>query len=118
MIASAKPRSSITIASSVYMMPIRLWSTLVIHSRQRYGSQPFSVTQARTPMITTPTKAAAISGIGWSNGMAAQLSLPNMLMLRPWGYARVGPARLRAGSGRQLLRDDLRGTAPDRPRGR
>ena len=35
MIASAKPRSSITMASSVYMMPMRLWSTLVIHSRQR-----------------------------------------------------------------------------------
>ncbi len=35
MIASVKPRSSITIASRVYMMPMRLWSTLVIHSRQR-----------------------------------------------------------------------------------
>ena len=35
MIASVKPRSSITIASRVYMIPIRLWSTLVIHSRQR-----------------------------------------------------------------------------------
>ena len=35
MIASAKPRSSITIASRMYMIPIRLWSTLVIHSRQR-----------------------------------------------------------------------------------
>ena len=31
----AKPRSSITMASRVYMIPIRLWSTLVIHSRQR-----------------------------------------------------------------------------------
>ncbi len=29
-------------------------------------------------MIITPTKAAATSGIGWSNGIAAQLSLPNM----------------------------------------
>src|SRR5258707_81785 len=29
-------------------------------------------------MIPTPTRAAAISGIGWSNGMAAQLNLPNM----------------------------------------
>ena len=58
-------------------------------------------------MITTPTTAAANSGIGWSNGMAAQLSLPNMLVLRPRGYARVGPARLRAGPRRQFLRDDL-----------
>src|SRR6266849_3923756 len=78
MSASEKPRSSITIASRVYMIPIRLWSTLVIHSRQRYGSHPFNVTQARTPMIITPTRAAATSGIGWSNGMAAQLSFPNM----------------------------------------
>jgi hypothetical protein len=35
MIASMKPRSSITSASSMYMTPIRLWSTLVIHSRHR-----------------------------------------------------------------------------------
>ena len=34
MIASAKPRSSITRASTMYIMPMRLWSTLVIHSRQ------------------------------------------------------------------------------------
>src|SRR5271169_866385 len=128
MIASIKPRSNITMASRMYMIPIRLWSTLVIHSCQRYGSQPFSVIQARTPMITTPTKAAATSGIGWSNGMAAQLSLPNILMLHPLGdvvdrdelggsyvmshckqgrIARVGQKGLRARSGRQLLRDDL-----------
>src|SRR5258708_29526268 len=58
-------------------------------------------------MITRPTKAAAISGIGWSNGMAAQLSLPNMLRLRPWGYARIRVAGLWAGPGREFLRDDL-----------
>src|ERR1700737_4014852 len=58
-------------------------------------------------MITTPTKAAASSGIGWLNGMAAQLSLPNMLVLRPRGHARVGAPGLRAGSRRQLLCDDL-----------
>ncbi len=33
--ASTKPRSSITKARITYMMPIRLWSTLVSHSRQR-----------------------------------------------------------------------------------
>src|ERR1700730_14793056 len=58
-------------------------------------------------MITTPTRAAANSGIGWSNGMAAQLSLPNMLMLRPRRYARLWPPGLRARSRRQLLHDDL-----------
>ena len=35
MIASEKPRSSMTSASRQYMTPMRLWSTLVIHSRQR-----------------------------------------------------------------------------------
>src|SRR5689334_19315080 len=58
-------------------------------------------------MISTTTRAPAASGIGWSNGMAAQLSLPNMLMLRPRGYARVGSPGLRARPGRQFLRDDL-----------
>src|SRR5271167_4701301 len=58
-------------------------------------------------MITRPTTAAAASGIGWLNGMASQLSLPNMLVLRPWRYARIRPPALWAGSGRQLLSDDL-----------
>ena len=35
MIASAKPRSSMTSASTQYMTPMRLWSTDVIHSRHR-----------------------------------------------------------------------------------
>ena len=35
MIAPEKPRSSMTPASRQYMTPIRLWSTLVIHSFQR-----------------------------------------------------------------------------------
>ena len=35
MMASEKPRSSMTRARMVYMTPIRLWSTLVIHSFQR-----------------------------------------------------------------------------------
>ena len=35
MIASMKPRSSITSAEQQYMTPMRLWSTLVIHSRHR-----------------------------------------------------------------------------------
>jgi hypothetical protein len=35
MIASMNPRSSMTTPSRVYITPIRLWSTLVIHSRQR-----------------------------------------------------------------------------------
>ena len=35
MMASVKPRSNITDASVTYMTPIRLWSTLVTHSRHR-----------------------------------------------------------------------------------
>ena len=35
MIASAKPRSSMTPARMMYMTPIFLWSTLVNHSFQR-----------------------------------------------------------------------------------
>jgi hypothetical protein len=40
MIASEKPRSGITRPRTTYMTPMRLWSTLVSHSRQRYGHQP------------------------------------------------------------------------------
>src|ERR1700692_2249932 len=79
-------------------------------------------------MITTPTNAAANNGIGWSSGMAAQLSLPNMLVLHALGgvvdrdelggscamshckqgrIAQVGQHGLRARSGWQLLGDDL-----------
>src|SRR5271166_4379562 len=65
-------------------------------------------------MITTPTKDAANSGIGWSNGMAAQLNLPNMLLLprRIYAWAEQPDARsaqigLRTRSRRQLSHDDL-----------
>src|ERR1700677_834135 len=86
-------------------------------------------------MIATPTKPPATSGIGWSNGMAAQVSLPNMVLLRllgpllwilgpllrlfapllrllgsllrPRGYVQIWPAGLRAGSWWQYLRGDL-----------
>jgi hypothetical protein len=35
MAASAKPRNSMISASTIYMTPMRLWSTDVIHSRHR-----------------------------------------------------------------------------------
>ena len=35
MMASTKPRSSMISASTMYMTPMRLWSTLVSHSVQR-----------------------------------------------------------------------------------
>src|SRR5882757_6979995 len=58
-------------------------------------------------MIPTPIKAAVTSGIGWLNGMASQVSLPNMLALRSWRYVQIGPPGLRARSRWQFLRDDL-----------
>src|SRR4051812_7216250 len=110
MSASEKPRSSITSARRQYMTPMRLWSTLVIHSRHKYGSQPLIVIQARTARITTPTTPPAARGIGWSQGTASQVSLPNRLpnmlvVLR----TREDAVRAALGPrpGRDLLRDDL-----------
>ena len=63
-------------------MPMCLWSTLVIHSFQRYGSQPFTMTKTRIPSRISMTTAPAVSGIGWSKGMAFHPSLPS-IMARP-----------------------------------
>src|SRR5262245_34411781 len=78
MIASVKPRSSITRPSTTYMTPMRLWSTLVNHSRQRYGHHPLTVTTTRTARMTRPTTAPLSSGSGSLHGIAAQLSFPSM----------------------------------------
>ena len=106
MIASMKPRSSITAASVTYMMPIRLWSTLVIHSRHRYGIQPLIVIKASTPITTTMTKAPANRGIGWSKGMAPQVSLPNIYFPIPRTGAWIGLGD-RPGPRRQRLIENL-----------
>src|SRR5271166_5230151 len=67
-----------------------------------------------TPTITTMTNAPAAKGIGWSKGMASQVSLPNMLIPRPNAQPRSGRRDEawvvfgdRAGSGRQRLVEDL-----------
>src|SRR5262249_44382744 len=78
MIASLKPRSSMTKPRARYMTPMRLWSTLVSHSRHRYGHQPFTVTVTRMARMTMPTPAPLSSGSGSLNGIAAQLSFPSM----------------------------------------
>src|SRR5690242_20926132 len=103
MIASMKPRSSITSASRTYITPIRLWSTLVIHSRQRYGTQPLIATQASTPSSTRTTTEAAASGIGWSHGIAFQLSLPSMSAPSARTAHRLVGADRGPRPGRQLL---------------
>jgi hypothetical protein len=64
-IASTKPRISMIIASVTYMMPMRLWSTLVSHSSQRYRHSPNQVMPATTasapPTVTSaPPKAIAL----------------------------------------------------------
>src|SRR5450631_381187 len=104
MTASENPRSSITDASSVYMTPIRLWSTLVIHSCHRYGRWPLSTTQARIPRIPSATAPDAIIGIGWSIGIADQLSLPSIggPEMRLRGFR----SQLRPRTGRELLGRD------------
>src|SRR6516225_8712179 len=70
--------------------------------------------KARTPRITTITKAPANNGMGWSSGTASQVSLPNMLVPPP--YAELSSGRHdragvglgdRARSGRQRLVEDL-----------
>src|ERR1700734_1205379 len=58
-------------------------------------------------MITRPTTDAATSGIGWSNGMASQVSLPSMLVLRPRRYGYVRAPGLWSRSRRQFLGRDL-----------
>src|SRR5271165_2512683 len=67
-----------------------------------------------TPTITTMTNAPAAKGIGWSKGMASQVSLPNMLVPPPHAKASSGRhdrARVGLGdwawSGRQRLIENL-----------
>src|SRR6185312_10540099 len=95
MIASEKPRSSITRPRTTYMTPMRLWSTLVSHSPHRYGHQPFTVTVTRMARMTMPTTTPLSSGSGSLNGIAAQLSFPNMSTSRL--APRRTPVRTNAG---------------------
>src|SRR5271170_4340607 len=72
------------------------------------------VMKTSTPRITTTTMAPAANGIGWSKGMASQVSLPNMLVPPPYAQQRSGRRDRagvglgdRAGTGRQCLVEDL-----------
>src|ERR1700757_4730444 len=58
---------------------MRLWSTLVSHSRHRYGHQPLTATSASTARMTMRTTAMLMRGSGSLNGIAAQVSFPNIL---------------------------------------
>src|SRR6476469_8304592 len=61
---------------------------------------------ASTPMTITMTIAPANSGIGWSKGIAPQVSLPNILFPHPRGGARIGLGD-RTGTRRQRLTQKL-----------
>src|SRR5271166_2102366 len=106
MIASEKPRSSMTRPSATYMTPMRLWSTLVSHSRHRYGHQPFMVTVTRMARMTMPTTAPLSNGRGSLNGMASQLSLPSMSTSGLPQRRTVGTADPRLSGTRDSLVDD------------
>src|SRR6516162_10003305 len=117
MIASEKPRSSMTRPSATYITPMRLWSTLVSHSRHRYGHQPFTVTVTRIARMTTPTTAPLSSGSGSLKGIAAQVSFPSMSTSRVM-YWRSRPADTRvSGAGRRLVEDALEQLRFDRAKG-
>src|ERR1700677_32722 len=64
------------------------------------------VMKASTPTITTMTMAPANNGMGWSKGMAPQVSLPNILFPHPRGGARICLGD-RAGTRRQCLIQNL-----------
>src|SRR5215472_945651 len=108
MIASEKPRSNMTRPSTRYITPMRLWSTLVIHSRHRYGHQPFMVMVTRAARMTMPTTNPLRSGSGSLNGIASQLSLPSISTSRFMQRRTPGPADARLpGPPRRLLDDAL-----------
>src|SRR5262245_12464520 len=106
MIASLKPRSSITRPSTTYMTPMRLWSTLVSHSRHRYGHQPLMLTTTRMARMTMPTTAPLSSGSGSFHGIASQLSLPSMSTSCPVLRRRRSPTAARLSGTRHRQVDD------------
>ncbi len=64
MMASTKPRISMISATTMYMTPMRLWSTLVSHSVHRYFQALSQVTTTKTmnaPPTVTRAPAAAMA---------------------------------------------------------
>src|SRR5436305_2112661 len=93
MIASEKPRTSITSARTMYMTPMRLWSVDVIYSFHRYGHQRLRQTHIASAAITSRITSEVISGIGWLNGIASQVSLPNICFSHRWLRRNGHPGR-------------------------
>src|SRR5438270_12009682 len=82
MIASAKPLTSITRPSTMYMTPRRLWSADVRYSCHKYGHALILVIHRATAASATITTIEVISGIGSWNGIADQVSLPKIRLMR------------------------------------
>ncbi|CAB3774401.1 hypothetical protein LMG30113_07577 [Burkholderia paludis] len=59
MIASVKPRSSMTNATMMYITPSRLWSTVVSHSVHSHFHRPVIVSAASTASTTRPMRTPA-----------------------------------------------------------
>src|SRR5262245_42254426 len=95
-----------TSPSTRYMTPMRLWSTLVSHSRQRYGHQPLMVMTTRMARMTMPTSAPLSSGSGSLKGIASQVSLPSMSTSRLMQRRTRGPADARLCGTRHRPVDD------------
>src|SRR5947209_3453382 len=119
MMPSAKPRSSMIIARMLYMMPMRLWSTLVNHSRHKYGHHPITVISASTASPPKTAPPPATNAIGSSNGIDSQVSLPSISASRRLLHRRTpgaGGARL-VGHRRRLLYDAFEQPGIDRAEG-
>src|SRR4051812_34825410 len=80
MMASTKPRSSMISASTMYITPMRLWSTLVSHSFHRY-SQPLSQVMTRATSSAPPTVTnAPPAAMALYSGRDSMVSLPNITL--------------------------------------
>ncbi len=75
MMASAKPRTNMISASTIYMMPIFLWSTEVNHSCHSQPHSRYFVSAASTARPPRATTAKVAQTIG-SFGIASQFSRP------------------------------------------
>src|SRR4051812_33211021 len=78
MMASAKPRSNMTMATMMYMIPIFLWSTEVSHSLHSHFHLPKYVISASSASPPTMIAATVTMMIGSCNGTASSVNFPNI----------------------------------------
>ena len=107
--ASEKPRSSMTRPSTMYMMPIFLWSTLVNHSLPEIAPQPEIGERARAARCRRSRRRMKVpSRIGSWSGSASSVRRPKISFWRSEadigccrgiGGARHAGGRIRRGAG-------------------